>query len=98
MRNAGKQLSPATTKEVAFVVNPKELELVVNSAIPSKQASYQKNTQDTEPLTVSNANTDFGVRSMGIKKDQLESKYNLKITRKTKGGDESESVPAFLTN
>ena len=87
-----KQLSPATTKEVAFVVNPKELELVVNSAIPSKQASYQKNTQDTEPLTVSNANTDFGVRSMGIKKDQLESKYNIKITRKTKGGDESESV------
>ena len=81
-----KQLSPATTKEVAFVVNPKELELVVNSAIPSKQASYQKNTQDTEPLTVSNANTDFGVRSMGIKKDQLESKYNIKITRKTKGG------------
>ena len=87
-----KQLSPATTKEVAFVVNPKELELVVNSAIPSKQASYQKNTQDTEPLPVSNANTDFGVRSMGIKKDQLESKYNIKITRKTKGGDESESV------
>jgi hypothetical protein len=83
-----KQLSPATTKEVAFVVNPKELELVVNSAIPSKQASYG----DNEPLPVSNAKTDFGVRSMGIKKDQLESKYNIKITRKTKGGDESESV------
>ncbi|MDB9428693.1 hypothetical protein PN482_07155 [Microcystis aeruginosa CS-555/01A07] len=81
-----KQLSPATTKEVAFVVNPKELELVVNSAIPSKQASYQKNTQDTEPLTVSNANTDFGVRSMGIKKDQLQSSYNIKITRKTTEG------------
>ncbi|WP_071821920.1 DUF6603 domain-containing protein, partial [Microcystis aeruginosa] len=82
-----KQLSPATTKEVAFVVNPKELELVVNSAIPSKKASYQKNTQDTEPLPVRNANTDFGVRSMGIKKDQLESKYNIKITRKTKAGN-----------
>jgi hypothetical protein len=77
-----KQLSPATTKEVAFVVNPKELELVVNSAIPSKQASYG----DNEPLPVSNANTDFGVRSMGIKKDQLDSQYNIKITRKTKAG------------
>lgn len=87
-----KQLSPATTKEVAFVVNPKELELVVNSAIPSKQASYQKNTQDTEPLTVSNANTDFGVRSMGIKKDQLQSSYNIKITRKTTEGS-SQPVP-----
>ena len=83
-----KQLSPATTKEVAFVVNPKELELVVNSAIPSKQASYG----DNEPLPVSNANTDFGVRSMGIKKDQLESSYNIKITRNTTEGDESESV------
>ena len=77
-----KQLSPATTKEVAFVVNPKELELVVNSAIPSKQASYG----DNEPLPVSNANTDFGVRSMGIKKDQLDSQYNIKITRKTTEG------------
>ena len=84
-----KQLSPATTKEVAFVVNPKELELVVNSAIPSKQASYQKNTQDTEPLRFKGkkANTDFGVRSMGIKKDQLDSSYNIKITRKTKAGN-----------
>ncbi|REJ39567.1 MAG: hypothetical protein DWQ54_22695 [Microcystis flos-aquae TF09] len=77
-----KQLSPATTKEVAFVVNPKELELVVNSAIPSKQASYG----DNQPLPVSNANTDFGVRSMGIKKDQLDSQYNIKITRKTTEG------------
>jgi len=82
-----KQLSPATTKEVAFVVNPKELELVVNSAIPSKKASYQKNTQDTEPLRARYANTDFGVRSMGIKKDQLDSSYNIKITRKTKAGN-----------
>ena len=84
-----KQLSPATTKEVAFVVNPKELELVVNSAIPSKKASYQKNTQDTEPLRFKGkkAKTNFGVRSMGIKKDQLDSSYNIKITRKTKAGN-----------
>ncbi|MFM6434650.1 MAG: DUF6603 domain-containing protein [Microcystis panniformis] len=86
-----KQLSPATTKEVAFVVNPKELELVVNSAIPSKEAFY-KDTQDTKTLPVGNAKTDFGVRSMGIKKKQLDSSYNIKITREIKAGDKSESV------
>lgn len=86
-----KQLSPATTKEVAFVVNPKELELVVNSAIPSKEAFY-KDTQDTKTLPVGNAKTDFGVRSMGIKKEHLDSSYNIKITREIKAGDKSESV------
>lgn len=82
-----KQLSPATTKEVAFVVNPKELELVVNSAIPSKQALYDKKS-----LGIGEAKTNFGIRSMGVTKEQLDTSYNIKIKRQEKGGSGSVTV------
>ncbi|MCZ8118637.1 MAG: hypothetical protein O9295_11370 [Microcystis sp. LE18-22.4A] len=82
-----KQLSPATTKEVAFVVNPKELELVVNSAIPSKQALYDKKS-----LGIGEAKTNFGIRSMGVTKEQLDTSYNIKIKRQEKVGSGSVTV------
>lgn len=59
-----------------FIVNAKEFELVTNSVIPTKQASYY-----AEPLTKAQANTHFGARSMGIKDDDLETTHNIKITR-----------------
>jgi hypothetical protein len=77
-----KQLSAATEEEVSFVVNPKEFELVVNSVIPSKQASYNNESLSGD---TQGANTKFGIRSMGIKNDQLETTYKIDITRRGKG-------------
>ncbi|MCA2709848.1 MAG: hypothetical protein IM473_04575 [Microcystis sp. M015S2] len=82
-----KQLSPATTKEVAFVVNPKELEVVVNSVIPTKKASY-----NNESLDLGDANTKFGISSMGIKDNQLNTTYNINIKRQETGGTSSVTV------
>ncbi|MEH2241460.1 DUF6603 domain-containing protein [Nostoc sp.] len=59
-----------------FIVNAKEFELVTNSVIPTKQASYY-----ADALTKETANTHFGARSMGIKDDDLETTHNIKITR-----------------
>jgi len=59
-----------------FIVNAKEFELVTNSAIPTKKASYCE-----ESLSCTDANTHFGVRSMGIKDNDLETTHNIKITR-----------------
>ena len=59
-----------------FIVNAKEFELVTNSVIPTKQASYY-----ADPLTKGQAKTHFGARSMGIKDDDLETTHNIKITR-----------------
>lgn len=59
-----------------FIVNAKEFELVTNSVIPTKQASYH-----TDSLTKGQAKTHFGARSMGIKDDDLETTHNIKITR-----------------
>jgi hypothetical protein len=59
-----------------FIVNAKEFELVTNSAIPTKQASYY-----AEPLTNGQANTHFGARSMGVSDGDLETTHNIQITR-----------------
>jgi len=59
-----------------FIVNAKEFELVTNSAIPTKQASYY-----AEPLTKGQANTHFGARSMGVSDGDLETTHNIQITR-----------------
>ncbi len=77
-----KQLSEATEEEVSFVVNPKEFELVINSVIPTKQASYNNESLSGD---TQGANTRFGIRSMGIKNEQLETTYKIDITRKGKG-------------
>ncbi len=61
-----------------FIVNAKEFELVTNSAIPTKQGSYYADSLAHEKA---NANTDFGVRSMGVSKGDLETTHNIKITR-----------------
>jgi hypothetical protein len=77
-----KQLSAATEEEVSFVVNPKEFELVINSVIPSKQAFYNNESLSGD---TQGANTRFGIRSMGIKNDRLETTYKIDITRRDKG-------------
>ncbi|MEG4120993.1 hypothetical protein QUA43_26440 [Microcoleus sp. N9_B4] len=59
-----------------FIVNAKEFELVTNSVIPTKQASYY-----AEPLTNGQANTHFGARSMGVSDGDLETTHNIQITR-----------------
>ena len=59
-----------------FIVNAKDFELVTNSVIPTKQASY-----NAEPLTNGQANTHFGARSMGVSDRDLETTHNIKITR-----------------
>lgn len=59
-----------------FIVNAKEFELVTNSVIPTKQASYY-----AQPLTNGQANTHFGARSMGVADSDLETTHNIKITR-----------------
>lgn len=71
-----------------FIVNAKEFELVTNSVIPTKQASYY-----ADPLTKAQANTHFGARSMGIKDDDLETTHNIKITRN--GVDVNKSEFSF---
>jgi hypothetical protein len=64
------------------VVNPKEFELVINSVIPSKQAFYNNESLSGD---TQGANTRFGIRSMGIKNDRLETTYKIDITRRDKG-------------
>jgi hypothetical protein len=59
-----------------FIVNAKDFELVTNSVIPTKQASYY-----AEPLTNGQANTHFGARSMGVSDGDLETTHNIQITR-----------------
>lgn len=59
-----------------FIVNAKDFELVTNSVIPTKKASYF-----AEPLTNEQANTHFGARSMGVSDGDLETTHNIRITR-----------------
>ncbi len=59
-----------------FIVNAKDFELVTNSVIPTKKASYF-----AEPLTNEQANTHFGARSMGVSDRDLETTHNIRITR-----------------
>lgn len=59
-----------------FIVNAKDFELVTNSVIPTKKASYY-----AEPLTNEQANTHFGARSMGVSDGDLETTHNIQITR-----------------
>lgn len=59
-----------------FIVNAKEFELVTNSVIPTKKASYYD-----QPLTNEQANTSFGARSMGVSDADLETTHNIQITR-----------------
>lgn len=68
-----------------FIVNAKEFELVTNSVIPTKQASYY-----AEPLPNEEANTKFGARSMGVADGDLETTHNIKITRNGTEVDKSE--------
>lgn len=68
-----------------FIVNAKDFELVTNSVIPTKQASY-----NAEPLTNEQANTHFGARSMGISDRDLETTHNIQITRNGTKVDKDE--------
>jgi hypothetical protein len=68
-----------------FIVNAKEFELVTNSVIPTKQASYS-----AERLTSENTNTHFGARSMGVSDGDLETTHNINITRNGSQVDKSE--------
>lgn len=71
-----------------FIVNAKEFELVTNSVIPTKKASYY-----AEPLTNEQANTHFGARSMGVSDGDLETTHNIRITRN--GTDVNKSEFSF---
>ncbi|XWK89071.1 MAG: DUF6603 domain-containing protein [Phormidium sp.] len=62
-----------------FVVNALEFELVTNSVIPTKQGYYLDGSEQS--LSNSDAKTEFGVRSMGIKNDELETTHKIEITR-----------------
>jgi len=68
-----------------FVVNALEFEIVTNSVIPTKQASYYE-----QSLSSSETNTFFGARSMGIKNDDLETTHKIQITRNDTKVDQSE--------
>lgn len=63
-----------------FVVNALEFELVTNSVIPTKQGYYLARASD-QSLSNSGAKTEFGVRSMGIKNEDLETTHKIEITR-----------------
>ncbi len=85
-----KQLSPATAEEVSFVVNPKEFELVVNSVIPTKQAYYNDKSLSGD---TQGANTRFGVRSMGITDEDLDTTYKININRQGKSESNRKNLP-----
>lgn len=71
-----------------FIVNAKDFELVTNSVIPTKKASYF-----AEPLNNEQANTHFGARSMGVSDGDLETTHNIRITRN--GTEVSKSEFSF---
>ncbi|NES91677.1 MAG: hypothetical protein F6K13_21945 [Okeania sp. SIO2B9] len=60
-------------KEV-WVINPKSFELTTNSLIPAKEALYGERRHGW-----SNTNTNFGINSMGIDKDELQTCHKVTI-------------------
>jgi len=62
------------------VINPKHFSLVTNSVIPSKHA-YQGEASSEREIQVNKINTTFGIASMAILSDNLETKHTITITR-----------------
>jgi len=63
------------------VINPKHLSLVTNSVIPSKQA-----LSSDRQIDISGVNTTFGIGSMNVKANDLNTTHSITIT-KTDGED-----------
>jgi hypothetical protein len=66
------------------IINPKDFCLVTNSVIPAKNAVYQHQQSESSPtlvITTDGANLEFGIGSMAVTSQELNSKLTISITR-----------------
>ncbi len=70
-----KQIIRETDGAEIWVINPKDLELTTDSIIPAKQVQTWGADQSVGTQMA------FGINSMGIKKDELNTVHNVTITR-----------------
>ncbi|NEQ65854.1 MAG: hypothetical protein F6K21_10210 [Symploca sp. SIO2D2] len=70
-----KQIIRETDGAEIWVINPKDLELTTDSIIPAKQVKTWGADQSVGTEMA------FGINSMGIKKDELNTVHNVTITR-----------------
>jgi hypothetical protein len=72
-------------REERWIINPKDLSLLVNSAIPFKTAFSKKN--DTENLVKAGSNVAFGVRPMAKSASDFKSSLKITVSRNDQPAD-----------